>query len=152
MEKTTTTSPFKSNIIQFPTIKRRKEILEDREFEISNNSDDAINIAQYLIDIMQTALDDLDVEYEIDLDMMDPDDINHKDFKVILNLLVAMFYRRADMPHLLHDDLDSIHEKIMFFSKFRDDFEFSYDEMPYKTKEDIDELLNKIFISDEDED
>jgi len=147
MEKTTTNSPFKSNIVQFPTAKRREEVIEDREFEISNNSDDAINIAHYLIDIMQAALDDLDVEYEIDLDMRDPDDVNHKDFEVILNLLVAMFYRRADMSHLLHEDLDDVHEKIMFLAKF------PFDEMTYRSKDDIEELLHDLYISkDEDED
>ena len=83
----------KSNIIFFPTKHRRNEVEEEREFAVLNNSDDAITISNYLMDVMQSAIDDLDTDYELNIDMADTADPSYKDFSIILNLLVAILYQ-----------------------------------------------------------
>lgn len=108
----------KSNIIFFPTTRVREQVEEDRQFEAMNNTDDAITISNYMMDVLQSAFDDLDHDYGLNVDMADPDDPNYDDFSVMLNLMVAILFRRAGMVHVLHDDLKELNEKIKFLSEF----------------------------------
>lgn len=108
----------KSNIIFFPTTRVREQVEEDRQFEAMNNTDDAITISNYMMDVLQSAFDDLDLDYGLNVDMADPDDPNYDDFSVMLNLMVAILFRRAGMVHVLHDDLKELNEKIKFLAEF----------------------------------
>ena len=125
----------KSNIIFFPTKKVREEVEDERQFAAMNTVDDAITISNYLMDVLQSALDDLGEDYDLNIDMADRNDPNYKDFSVMLNLLVSIFFRRAKMGHVLHDDLDDLYDKITDISKF------SMDDMNVMTEDDLIEFL-----------
>jgi hypothetical protein len=121
----------KSNVIQFPTERRKAEVEEERMDVMLQNEDDAINVSHYIMDLIQSALDELSVEYpDLNIDMADTDDVNYKDFMVILNMLVSLFFRRAGMDHILHEDLESSYEKLAALVAFRlEDYQLTVEDI-----------------------
>ena len=105
----------KNNVIQFPLdrIKRKnieREPIDDRILHELSIHEECIDLGRFCVDLIETGLNDY-YDYEV-LDLRDRDSDEYKDMFTILNLLVAMFMRKADLKHILQDDLSDTYMKL----------------------------------------
>lgn len=105
-----------NNVIQFPLrprVRRLQEQVEEKYMNKMMDQDDAVNMAQYLFDIIKVGLQHQDwvPDYQ-NLDMNDGEKHESQDMFVILNLLSAMLLRYKGYAHMLQADMDKLAIKL----------------------------------------
>jgi len=98
-----------NNIIQFPlerVRKSKKDLLID---EFASISEEMVEIAQYIFEIIEFELEELDLVYYESVDLRED-----ADMFVITNLLYSMLARHQGIPHNLQSDLDAIYDKLNY--------------------------------------
>ena len=103
----------KNNVIQFPLdrIKRPVDIdVDERLLHELTVHEECIDLGRFCIDLIENGLYEFYDEEVLDLHDKDTDE--YKDMFTILNLLVAMFMRKADLKHILQDDLSDTYMKL----------------------------------------
>lgn len=110
-----------SNIIQFPTAERIKQVIDekidkiiDEEDRVEIQKEDCVELAHYCFQLMYQAI--LGNEFIDGFEEMDFYDIKTdeaKDMSVIINLLAAMFYRYKGLHHPFIKDLDDGDKKLI---------------------------------------
>jgi len=98
-----------NNIIQFPlerVRKSKKDLLMD---EFASISEEMVEIAQYIFEIIEFELEELDLLYYESVDLRED-----ADMFVITNLIYSMLARHQGIPHNLHNDLDKIYDKLNY--------------------------------------
>lgn len=105
-----------NNVIQFPKkprIDRVNEEIEMRHLEAMNDNDDAVAMAHYMFELMQTGLNQQDWTSKLyDMDFEDRDRPEAHDMFVIINCIASMFLRKLGYNHALQPDLDILYEKL----------------------------------------
>ena len=113
---------IKDNIIQFPLKRRQTEIEKEEFYEKSNQYDECVDLARYCVDLLTTGMNEQDfIDAPFEFDPIHNEE-QHSDMFVILNLLVAVFLRNANIKHILQEDLDEMLTKIMSLEQTPNDF------------------------------
>ena len=113
-----------SNIIKFPTRPSTREQLEAEQLaeflkrtgetmkQIETDAETAVDMAQHVTDILAISIEALSRDYGFKMDLDDKMDLSYNDMRVILNMLVAVLYKRAGLAHPFAQDLTNMHGKL----------------------------------------
>lgn len=111
-----------TNVIQFPTLERVKQVINekinieiDKVEDIETQKEECVELAFYCFDLMDQAI--IGSEYTDGFEDMNFDDIEDKcpeskDMTAIINLIAAMLYRYKGLQHPCQEDLDNIIERL----------------------------------------
>lgn len=142
-----------SNIIQFPTSERLKQVIDekidkviDKEERIEIQKEECVELAHYCFQLMDQAISGNEfIDGFEDMDFLDLSKQEGRDMSVIINLLAATFYRYKNIEHPFQEDLDigdAKLEKLMGEVKF-DDSDEGLEEEFKKLESKIEELMKE---------
>lgn len=110
-----------SNIIQFPTSERIKQVIDekidkiiDEEDQVEIQKEECVELAHYCFQLMDQAIIGNEfVDGFEDMDFYSLNTSEMRDMSVIINLLAAMFYRYKGLHHPFIKDLDDGDKKLV---------------------------------------
>ena len=85
--------------------------------QIAELSDECVNIAQFLMEIIETVVqngDASDFDEFAEMNFREESFAESRDMFVIVNFINAMFNRYAGIPHILHKQLDKQYVNINY--------------------------------------
>ena len=111
----------KDNIIQFQLERRMADIeaekaLEamDAESQMEAFIDECTNVAQLILVMIEDLIHNFDDVHSFnEINFRNKDNTESKDMFVIVNLLSSMFMRWGGAKHFLHDDLDTMFDRLV---------------------------------------
>ena len=109
-----------SNVIQFPTSERVKQVLDekierviDEEEQIEIQKEECVELAYYCFQLMDQAIRSNEfIDGFDDMDFLDENKYEMRDMSAIINFLAATFYRYKGIEHPFQEDLDSANIKL----------------------------------------
>ncbi len=109
-----------SNIIQFPTFERVKQVVNEKiDLEIEKadqeeiQKEECVELAHYCFQLMDQAIRGNEfIDGFEDMDFLDYTKPDAKDMSVIINLMAATFYRFKELEHPFQDNLDAGNSKL----------------------------------------
>lgn len=109
-----------SNIIQFPTFERVKQVVNEKiDLEIEKadqeeiQKEECVELAHYCFQLMDQAIRGNEfIDGFEDMDFLDYTKPEAKDMSVIINLMAATFYRFKGLEHPFQDNLDAGNSKL----------------------------------------
>ena len=109
-----------SNVIQFPTSERLKQVLDekierviDEEEQIEIQKEECVELAHYCFQLMDQAIRGNEfIDGFEDMDFLELTKPEAKDMSVIINLLAATFYRFKELEHPFQENLDAGNDKL----------------------------------------
>ena len=109
-----------SNVIQFPTFERVKQVVNEKiDLEIEKadqeeiQKEECVELAHYCFQLMDQAIRGNEfIDGFEDMDFLDYTKPEAKDMSVIINLMVATFYRFKGLEHPFQDNLDAGNSKL----------------------------------------
>lgn len=144
-----------SNVIQFPTSERIKQVLDekidkviDKEEQVEIQKEECVELAHYCFQLMDQAISGNEfIDGFQNMDFLDLRKQEGKDMSVIINLLAATFYRYKGLEHPFQEDLDvgdvkleSLMGEINFDENTSDE---KFEVELQKLEDDIQELLKE---------
>lgn len=106
--------------------------MEEKYYEEMIDHDNAVDMSQYLLDILLTSLNQQEwVPAYSKMDFTDPDATQTKDMVVIINSIAAMLLRYKGYKHFLHDEMDYMRmmiEEVSAETPQVDDFDDEWDD------------------------
>lgn len=140
-----------TNVIQFPTFERLKQVINekiDNEIEktqsIETQKEECVELAYYCFDLMEQAIKGNEfIDGFEDMNFNDVEDNCREthDMTAVINLLTAMFYRYKGLEHVFQEDLDNILNKLD--SIIEDDVSKLYSEELKLEETEIETLLTE---------
>lgn len=104
-----------AKIYKFPSGKLIQDTTEDDT--ISELSDECVNISQFLMEIIETVVQNGDAsDYSdfVHMNFREETFAESRDMFVVVNFLNAMFNRYAGIPHVLHKQMDKQYVNINY--------------------------------------
>ena len=109
-----------SNVIQFPTFERVKQVVNEKiDLEIEKadqeeiQKEECVELAHYCFQLMDQAIRGNEfIDGFEDMDFLDYTKPEAKDMSVIINLMAATFYRFKGLEHPFQDNLDAGNGKL----------------------------------------
>ena len=109
-----------SNVIQFPTSERIKQVIDekidkviDKEEQAEIQKEECVELAHYCFQLMDQAISGNEfIDGFENMDFLDLRKQEGKDMSVIINLLAATFYRHKGLVHPFQEDLDDANIKL----------------------------------------
>ena len=104
-----------AKIYKFPSGKLLQDTTEDDQ--IAELSDECVNIAQFLMEIIETVVqngDASDFDEFAEMNFREESFAESRDMFVIVNFINAMFNRYAGIPNILHKQLDKQYVNINY--------------------------------------
>jgi len=103
-----------SNIIQFPTSERVRQVLDEKIDNVINREEQAeiqreecVELAHYCFQLIDQAISGNEfIDGFENMDFLDLSKQEGRDISVIINLLAATFYRYKGLEHPFQEDLD----------------------------------------------
>ena len=121
-----------SNVIQFPTSERLKQVIDERidhviqeEDRVEIQKEECVELAQYCFQLMDQAIRGNEfIDGFEDMDFTNPDKSEMRDMSAVVNMLAGTFYRYKGMEHPFQEDLDNANTKLDELMGEFDDAEF----------------------------
>lgn len=109
-----------SNVIQFPTFERVKQVVNEKiDLEIEKadqeeiQKEECVELAHYCFQLMDQAIRGNEfIDGFEDMDFLELTKPEAKDMSVIINLLAATFYRFKELEHPFQENLDAGNDKL----------------------------------------
>ena len=102
---------YKDNVIPFPTKKEQED--KKHEANLDELSNECVECSHYLLEVLEEFITTGQVsEGLVDMDFRNELVQESRDMFVIVNMLNAMFNRYYDIPHGLHQTLDTAYIKV----------------------------------------
>ena len=109
-----------SNVIQFPTFERVKQVVNEKiDIEIEKadqeeiQKEECVELAHYCFQLMDQAIRGNEfIDGFEDMDFLELTKPEAKDMSVIINLLAATFYRFKELEHPFQENLDAGNDKL----------------------------------------
>lgn len=139
-----------SNIIQFPTFERVKQVVNEKidlEIEKADREDmqkeECVELAHYCFQLMDQAIRGNEfIDGFEDMDFLDYTKPEAKDMSIIINLLAATFYRFKGLEHPFQDNLDAGNAKLDELMGEYNELDEDCDELK-KLEDEIQKLLKE---------
>ena len=144
-----------SNVIQFPTSERIKQVIDekidkviDKEEQAEIQKEECVELAHYCFQLMDQAISGNEfIDGFENMDFLDLRKQEGRDMSVIINLLAATFYRYKGLEHPFQEDLDIGDAKLeSLMGEINFDENASDEELEtelQKLEDDIQELLKE---------
>ena len=103
--------------------------LEEQYYQEQIDQDNAVELSQYLLDILIGAIEQQEwvPEYR-KMDFKDPESVETQDMFVVLNCIAAMLLRFKGYSHIIHDDMNYIREKLLAVQAAYDELDDEWDD------------------------